>query len=435
MTYGEAVKFLYDLEGFGIKLGLDNVTRLLGRVGDPHLAFPAIHIAGTNGKGSTAAMLGSTLTAAGYKVGLYTSPHLVDFRERICIGGKKIPKARVVQYVEMIKPAVIELKCTFFESVTALGFLYFAEQGIDLAVVEVGMGGRLDATNVVKPLLTIITPIDYDHSEHLGRDLISIAREKGGIIKKGVELVTDGSQPQTADVLKEICRQVQAPFVDSSSTWDLGVPRFYRRFTSFYPKRSNTTPTPLRGFGKFPLVKLTLPGTHQMANVRLVLSACERLKFKHFNIKIDHIIEGLKKVRWPGRMQLVGENPLILLDVAHNPGGIKALRENLIQLFSYNKLILVFGVLKHKDYRGMIREMAPICDHVIPVEPQRKGALPSTELAREFSKCTLKVSPFKGVAKGFSYALGLASKDDLVCVTGSHFTVGEALQVIGIKCP
>ncbi|MBT3255759.1 MAG: bifunctional folylpolyglutamate synthase/dihydrofolate synthase, partial [Deltaproteobacteria bacterium] len=320
-AYESAIGYLFNLQKFGIKFGLSKTENLLRAFGNPHSGQNYIHIAGTNGKGSVATFMGSILQEAGYRVGMYVSPHLVRFTERFSINGEEISQGKTVELIDELRSAFNpDEPPTFFEAVTSMAILYFAREKTDIAIMEVGMGGRLDATNVITPLVTGITNISMEHQEYLGNTLSHIAREKAGVIKRGVDVVTAVTQPRIIDQLQAVAEERGAPF---------------RRVGRDVKYRS--TPSGLHFFGQSRNIKglrLGLRGIHQARNAALALGMLERIETKGFPHTANQIQEGLKKADWPGRMQIIRENPTILLDGAHNAAAIRALGRSIGSDFS-----------------------------------------------------------------------------------------------------
>ncbi|MCP4666082.1 MAG: bifunctional folylpolyglutamate synthase/dihydrofolate synthase, partial [Deltaproteobacteria bacterium] len=355
-TYQDAVQYLYDLQKFGIKFGLSKTSNLLKTFGDPHKGRKYVHIAGTNGKGSVAAFVASILKEAGYKVGLYTSPHLVRFTERFRINDVEIPREKAARLIAEVRDAFRqEEPPTFFEATTAMALLYFARENTDIAIMEVGMGGRLDATNVIIPLVSAITNISMEHQFYLGHRLLDIAGEKGGIIKKGVGVVTGVTQRPVIRLFESIAGGKKAPL------WRLGRDIRYR-----------TTESGFHYYGtrrRLNNLSLGLTGMMQSRNAALALGLVERLEEKGFAISSAHIKEGLKSVMWSGRMHLFSEGPAVLLDGAHNPAAMRALARSIQEGFRYRRLILVIGVMEDKEIGRVLDGIVPISDYVIYTRP------------------------------------------------------------------
>ncbi len=322
--YGDTLGYLFGLQRFGIKLGLANISALLKHLGNPHAGLRAVHIAGSNGKGSTAAFLSTILSRGGYRLGLYTSPHLIDFTERIRVNGVPITEEKVVQLTEQIRRVVEQMErggelwpvddssslppnfdprkatITFFEFTTAMAFLYFREAGVEVAVLETGMGGRLDATNVIDPLLSLITPVSLEHQQYLGKSLLQIAAEKAGIIKPGRPLLTTALQPGVVSLFEKKCREAKSPFY----AWgrDFRGRRLGPGLMSFQGRHH-----------RWPKLPLGLAGRHQTLNASLALAAAEVLMEKGFSLEEKHLREGLAETKWPGRLELIGDSPRIIL--------------------------------------------------------------------------------------------------------------------------
>lgn len=330
--FNQLLEYLYDLQRLGIKVGLEHTKQLLAECGNPQNHFRSIHLAGTNGKGSTAAMIASVLKEEQYKVGLYTSPHLIRFNERIRVNGEPIDDESIVDFVDEYKSSIENIKSTFFEATTALAFSYFKEQKVDIAVIETGLGGRLDSTNVLKPEVTVITPITADHTEILGNDLETIAFEKGGIIKEGIPLVLAEQGPQVERVILDIASERKAEV-------------FYCR--NRFMKDIMLTSTGTEFFWKGKKFKTALIGEHQAINGSL---AIEAIKILNNNIKYLPINNGLGNTHWPGRLQLLSKTKPIYYDVAHNPHGIEVLLETLNKIFSKKPIgIMVLKADKELD--------------------------------------------------------------------------------------
>lgn len=410
MSYQGSLKFLTNLEKRGINMDLGPVSRLLARLGNPHRAYATIHIGGTNGKGSVAAMLASILRAGGYRVGLYTSPHLVDFRERIRIDDRLIPKEDVIECIDDIRRSMCE-DITYFEMATVMAFLYFQRCRVDVAVAEVGMGGRLDATNCVDPELSIITNISLEHQQYLGRRLTEIAWEKGGIIKEQCPLITGVRQQQVIALLEEMARHKGAPFMREGKDFKVrygGGGKF-----SYYGMHRC-----------FRNLSLPLTGRHQVDNAALALAATEILQEKGFLLPPESAAQGIADTRWEGRLERLSADPRVIVDGAHNPAGMAALCRALRSDFSYERLIVVFGVMNDKHYVTMLRMLSGMADRVIMTEPEVTRSLPAGRLSRLARTCTVPAEVIKNPREALLHAVELAGANDLVCVTGSLYLVG-----------
>ncbi len=404
MTYAEAIQFLYGLKMFGAKFGLETTRRLAKLAGDPQDKLRFIHVAGTNGKGSTCAMLESIYRAAGLRVGMFTSPHLVSFRERIQINRQLIPEPDVVRLVELLRTTNQEPEATLFEFATVMALKYFAEQNCDLVVWETGLGGRLDATNIVTPLASVITNIAYDHQQWLGDTLEKIAAEKAGIIKPGIPVLTATDAPEALAVIRKIARENNAPLMLAMANDD--------------KTRLAGTPAP------------PLPGEHQKRNAALALATVELLQQK-IPVAAEKIRNGLKKVNWPGRMQLIQrpDGRRILLDGAHNVAGAEALRATLEKHFAGTRPALIFGALQDKNWPDICRVLAPLAEKIytVPVASERTADANTLATAFRSAHPAAEVSALESL----STALNACQDDPLVVITGSLYLVGEALERLG----
>lgn len=414
MTYHATLSYLYGLQKFGIKFRLANISYLLATLNHPQKNLPCIHIAGTNGKGSTSAFIASMLSYAGYRVGHYTSPHLINFTERIKINTCEISKKDVVRLTTLLrkKEKAIE-SITFFEFVTAMALCYFAEQKVDVAVIEVGMGGRLDATNVVSPLVSIITNIAREHEFYLGNSLTKIAKEKAGIIKKKSVVITGATQPRVLSLFIKRCYALHVPL------YQLGKD-FLLTKTSLNVYQYHGLRHSLQG------IKIGLVGDHQTKNASLALAAIEILNEKGYYIDDSKALQGLRYVSWPGRLETVHHLPCVLLDGAHNPAAMESLRQALLQHFVFKKLILVLGIMADKNIKGMMNIIVPIADKVILCTPHLDRAASTHLLSQLLDDYNVSYHQVEEVRDAIRYALSIAHPQDVICVTGSLFTVGEA---------
>ncbi len=408
--------YLEGLKRRGIQLGIGPISRLLDRLDNPQDEYKTVLIGGTNGKGSTAAVLSSILAKEGMQVGLYTSPHLCDFRERIRVNGRMIEEEMLCSLIDEIREKANE-NITYFEYATALAFRYFSQCKVDIAVVEVGMGGRLDATNLVSPEVSIITNISLEHQEYLGGDLKSIAREKGGIIQEGGVCITASTRRKVIDTLQDICLQKGAVLYRIGR--DMRVRRSAKGGFSYY------------GINKrYHGLTLSLTGRHQITNAALALAAVDLLTGKGMGIGDTSVIEGLRDVRWEGRLELVSRDPRIVLDGAHNPAGIATLCKSLVSDFSYRRLIVVFGVLRDKDYAGMLKRLLPLADILILTRPKEERAAPAEDLLSTTSPYHDHIEVVEDSEEALARARSLAGGDDLICVTGSLYLVGEIKRAV-----
>ncbi len=413
----DAIKFLFDLELFGIKLGLENISALCRSLGNPQSRFPSVHIAGTNGKGSTAAILESILLAAGYRVGLYTSPHLSRFNERIRVNRQEIPDLYIENFVKKVRPQAEESKATFFEVTTALAFQYFADEKVDIAVIETGLGGRLDATNILTPKVSVITGIDFDHTDRLGTDLASIAREKAGIIKPETPAVIGKLEPEASAVIVETAIQKGVSLISAPAATRLRFLDGGWRGSRFGVSEE---------FSPSGEIFLNLPGRHQGENLASALTAVDALRQSGFNISSDACKTGAATVFWPARLELISESPAVVLDVAHNPGAAVRLTESLKQLWK-GKIAFLIGILGDKDHGRFLEAVLPIAFRFWFVRPDSKRALAPVKLEQAVgSKTPSEV--IQDPAGAFWKAYAELEPEELLVVTGSHYVVGSVLD-------
>ena len=425
MPYQETIDYLFGLQKHGIKFGLSNSRRLMGLMGDPHLRFRSVHIAGTNGKGSTAAFLAGMLLAAGHRVGLYTSPHLVSFTERIRINNIPVTEDRVIGLAERVRTRYESLPAaeggaltpTFFEVTTAMAFTCFAEERVDVAVVEAGMGGRLDATNVIMPMVSVITNIDVEHTEYLGDTIEKIAGEKAGIIKPGVPVVTGAVQPEAIAVIERMAAAAGSP-----------VHRMPNDFGAAPRSAGPEQAFDYRGIGtRLVDLRIGMRGQHQIGNACLALAAAECVGKGGMAVPDAAIRTGLANTVWEGRLERVAERPDIFLDGAHNPASARVLADAVRELRQgYRRLVLVIGVLMDKDCRGIVSQLAPLADRIIVTKPHYSRALDVRSLAAELGAFPGRVDSAETVAEAIGLARQGAAENDLILITGSLYTVGDA---------
>ena len=413
-SYKESVSWLFGLQKYGIKFGLSKTTNLLQAFGNPHHNQRYIHIAGTNGKGSVGAMLEAILLKAGLKVGFYTSPHLVSFTERFRINREFITKDNAASIIREVYEAINHKEPpTFFEFTTAMTLLYFFREDVDIGIIEVGMGGRLDATNVISPMVSIITNIDLDHQHFLGDTLSAIAKEKGGIIKKGVDLVTGVEQASVVKLFASLCKQKGAPFRR------VGRDARYRRL-----------PSGLLGYyglyDRFTNLTLGLKGRFQYRNAAVALLTLEILKRKGITISDEAIHLGLADPLWPGRLEEVASRPTIILDGAHNPSAMRSLAHAIGNDLNFENLILVVGIMGDKDIKHILAEIVPLAHRVIYTRPAYYRAANPQYVMKVARECGKDGEVHIPLSKAIERARTMAGKRDLIVITGSLFTVGEA---------
>jgi dihydrofolate synthase/folylpolyglutamate synthase len=471
LTYKEALDYIYSFTDYEKKsayryapehFDLGRMERLTALLDNPQQRFKAIHIAGTKGKGSTAAMIASILRAAGYKTGLYTSPHLHTFRERIRLDGQLISEEAVADLIERLQPQVRQIEdLTTFEIMTALAFLYFAEEEVDLAVLEVGMGGRLDATNIVTPLVAVITSLSYDHTLYLGNTLPLIAREKAGIIKDGAVVVSAPQSPEAMAVIEEVCQERGALLFRIGEQWTWQGEEANLEGQSFTVHLNNPgawsgdhrpsgawsgdlRPSgawsgDLRPSGRRVYDFLShgahrhrywvpLLGEHQLVNATTAVAVAELLPGLGVHISEEAIAQGLRQVRWPGRLEVLSRAPFLVVDGAHNADSAHKLAAALRKYFQYERLFLIFGASLEKDVDGMLRELLPLADRVIVTQAQHPRATAVQPLREELLARGYEPLSSNSVAEALDCALRLAQERDLICATGSLFVVAEVRE-------
>jgi len=405
---------------------LRHVEELLNRMGNPQLAARTIHIAGTKGKGSVAAMIAQVLSSSGYKTGLYTSPHFHTLRERITIDGNLISEAEFAATMAEVKPFIESMKkdttfrqLTYFEALTALAFAYFQKKHVDFQVLEVGLGGRLDATNVVaNPAVCVITSISLDHTQILGDSLEEIAREKAGIIKHGCWAVISPQPKEAASVITGICRQKKAKVVQVSKD------------VHWHKTGGDLSHQSLLIMGTKSRYQVSIPllGDFQLENAATAVAALEILSSEGFAISADNIAQGLAQVKWPGRFQILQQQPTVLIDGAHNVASMRRLVSNIKAYFPDKRISLVFGTSCDKDIPGIISELVSLSPQVIVTQSSHSRAAPPSTLVAEFAKRSIEPEIRETVTEAISRALSLADKTDIICITGSLFIVAEALD-------
>ena len=442
------------------KFDLAHMRVLLREMGHPEGSFPSVLIAGTNGKGSTSATLASILLASGLKTGLYTSPHLMRINERIRINNVEITDdefARLHGEADRVAEGLVEKHelpwhPSFFEMMTAIAFAYFAQERVEIAVLEVGMGGRLDATNVVEPLVSVITDISLDHQKFLGNTVAEIAREKAGIIRPGGVVVTLAQQPEANDVIGNTILELNAmgvnaaqyvPPVSPGSTQYLVPSTQKELLTARFAKKSAENVEsafyryPLQVLGKQILVESPLVGRHQLRNVALAIAAAEEVGNKGLaGITAESIERGIRETRWPGRFQVfpgAGGSPEIVLDVAHNPAGAWALRSALSERYDDRPLIFVFGAMRDKAISEMAEILFPLAERVIATRPENPRAASPEEIQQAGGRTGAEIETVADVSAAFHRARSLARSEAVVVVTGSIYLVGEVTQILGAQ--
>jgi len=421
MNFKESMDWLNGFQKFGMKLGLERIIRICSELDNPQNNYKVIHVGGTNGKGSVCKFLESILISNGYSVGVYTSPHLQNFSERIVVNGEEISEDDVVTLIKKIKPVIEKISKkddspTYFEIVTAMTFQCFSDKKIDFAIVEVGLGGRYDATNIVEPLVTVITNVSLEHKNVLGKKIENIAFEKAGIVKNNIPVVT-GAGGKALEVIEKIANEKNAPInLVSNHDWerfncDLDGQEFH-----------------FKGFLKDYDVRTSLIGKYQGENIGLTLAVVEILQMNGCYISDESILDGISKTVYIGRMEIIGRDPIILLDGAHNPKGMEKLVEALNNDFKFENLILVIGILSDKDIKSILSMIIPLANVIVVTKSKNTRACDPIILKNMIKALGYdnEVIDKEDVSSAVKYAKSIAEKNDLVCVTGSLFTVGEA---------
>jgi dihydrofolate synthase/folylpolyglutamate synthase len=421
MKEDEAISWLYSYSKYGSKLGLERITTLLDLLENPHHSIQTIHVTGTNGKGSVCRFLGSILSQAGFKTGVYLSPHLERFSERMVIDGVEISDNDFGKLINIIKPIVKTLEekgdiPTFFEIVTAIAFLYFKKAKVDYAVIEVGLGGRFDATNVIQPLASVITNISLEHTQYLGDDVTSVAYEKAGIIKSNTPVITAAFH-EALQVIEAIAKEKQSSITKIT-------PEIWERTSSSLDRQEFY----IKGTLKEYQLQTSILGEFQGENLAVTIHTIEQLQLMGIFITENDIQKGIASSENPGRMEIISSNPLLFLDGAHNPAGMKMLTESMKKDFQYARLFVVIGILKDKNIVEMLKSICSIATEIIFTKSENPRACEPERL-----KNLARKSGFTGestitatISDAVTTALNSAQKTDIICVTGSLFTVGEA---------
>lgn len=430
MNYNQALEYIYRAYKFGSKLGLENITDLLNRLGNPQYKFKYIHVAGTNGKGSVTSMIAHILHEAGYKVGMFTSPYLENFTERIQINLKEMPREDLGAVTEIVKEKVEEMVAegrnhpTVFEIITAIGLVYFAKQQVDMAVVEVGLGGRFDATNVVdKPLLSVITSIGFDHMDVLGNTLGEIAFEKAGIIKPGRPVVTYPQLSEAISVLRQVSKDRNALLYE------------------VFPDQINVKESSLEGnFFDFRYknreykdLRLNLIGEHQLLNAATALTAIEVVRGLGVLVPETSIYQGLARTKWPGRLEKVYQNPLIIIDGAHNAAGASALADTISKYFDKEEVTLVLGILNDKEVDAVVSKVCPLAHTTVTTKPDNPRAMDPEQLSSKALEYCDRVITEPKIPDAIDKAIDIAGHQGVVLICGSLYLAGTARTHIKSK--
>ncbi len=419
MTNFKQVKeFLYTRRASKLKLGLENIRRLLELLDYPQKNFSSIQITGTNGKGSTVAMLESILRQAGYRSGRLTSPHLVNMMERIQFMGNSITEKEVIDILNTLQTLILATGTSFFEIITAMAYIFFTQKKCEIAVLETGLGGRLDATSTSDPIMTIITDIGFDHTKTLGRTLKSIAYEKAGVWKSSAPCVCGVNSSRVRGYLREYSREKNIPIQFTADSVKLTKVAVTSEGTTF----SAETPQ-----SRYENLYLNLIGEHQMSNAAVSLLAVDELRKQGWKISNETVKMGLNKVDWPGRLQILGRNPIQLIDAAHNLMGFKTLVKA-FDLFTYKNLIFVFGVLRDKEYRAMLNLVAPLTEKIFLTYPRISRAVEPEKIAAFSETREWNFEIERDINKAWSKAVNCATPEDMVCAAGSIYFIGDILK-------
>ena len=418
MNISEALKYLYDLQFFGMKLGLDNISSLCESLGNPQNNYLSVHVAGTNGKGSTCACLDAIFREAGLKTGLYTSPHIHHFSERIRINGKPISEDDVIRYTDQLRPYIDRLNATFFEAATAMAFRYFSDERIDIGIIETGLGGRLDATNIITPDVSVITNVDLDHTEHLGDTKSKIAVEKGGIIKTGVPVITGDPDPAIVSILKNIADGQSSPFYSIDDFVKIINPHVSVYGSSFdaefyFPD----------SMIRYDNLMIPFIGEHQMRNAAMAVLAV--LLQQRFTVPEETVRQGLRNAWIKGRTEWLSPN--ILMDAAHNPASFAALKKIIENVFrwEFKTIYMIIGMLADKDIPACVDILNGAADQFLTVTPNNLRAYEAERLAEKFRKINQPVSSYDSVDEAVRKAKKKMESNDLLIITGSHFVLSE----------
>lgn len=429
MTYEETISYIHSTLKFGSVLGLSRIEKLLEFLDNPHKKIKCIHIAGTNGKGSTTAMISEILINAGYKVGMYTSPFIEEFEERIQINKVNIPKEKLCSIIEKVKEAAEKVQKesleypTEFEIITCAAFLYFYIEKIDYAVVEVGLGGRFDATNVIDPILTVITSISYDHMNVLGDTLGKIAYEKAGIIKEGVPVILYPQTKEANDIINDVAKNKNAEVINVSEN---SVNYIENEVTGSKYLQHIVIKTLKNEYD----IRLSLLGTHQILNCGVAVYAVEKLKDMGIKIEKENILNALLNVKWKGRLEVLSTNPFVLIDGAHNIDGIMKLNESIHTYFKYNRIILILGILADKQVENMVKVITKDAYKVITVAPNNDRAETAENLCNIVKKYNINCEWEQEYDKAYDKAVSYYDKGDLILVCGSLYMIGDMRKVI-----
>jgi len=432
-AYQRTLDYLYSFVDYSLtrslryspeKFDLGRMHRFVEMLGSPHAQYPIVHVAGTKGKGSTSAMIAEVLQTAGYKVGLYTSPHMIDFSERIQVNRVPVSHKELVDLVEKLKPAVEVIEqLTTFELTTAAAFLYFAQEKVDIAVIEVGLGGRLDATNVVDPLVSVITSLSMDHMNVLGDTLEKIAAEKGGIIKPGKPVIVAHQKPEAISVLRKIAMERHSPMTYVDDAWTVDSIAHTLQGQTIEIKALMDRSEPIQ-------FSLSLHGEHQAHNALTAFCVLDFLRHKGYKFNVEQIQKGFAKVVWPGRFEILQTNPMVIIDSAHNIDSCEKLAQTVRDYLPGRDVILIFGASEDKEVKGMLQALAPIAGRALitqSIHPRSFDPLALTEIARDYFKQVEAAVPLEEAVKK---AIDQIDKGGVILITGSIFVAAGARQYL-----
>lgn len=417
--YTRTYDFLCSLDRFGILLGLENITKLLEKLGNPQHSFPVVHVGGSNGKGSTAAMLNSVLRRTGLRTALYTSPHLNDFRERIRLNGTMVAKEAIIESAAKVREIYDPERTTFFEFTTAMALDCMAEFKPDLAIIEVGLGGRLDATNTVKPLVVIISDISREHEDYLGIGIESVAREKAGIIKPGASLITGATRTKAKEVILGTAQRAGVPAKLFGRDF-VGMRTGPQRFT--YASAGLVIQD----------LHVSMPGGHQIKNAAMACAAVEELVRVGYLIREDDVRNGIAETKFPGRFELLRRSPDVIIDGAHTPESMRLLKHTMGQVYPGVRPLVLTGMLREKNWREMIRLLASIAKEVVCVAPLGNRALDPRELTQVLKDQEIRATAFHSIDAGLHSLLEKAFADDVILAAGSLYMIGPVRRACGI---
>lgn len=428
VSYKKCTDYLFDLERVGIKYDLNNIRALLKFIGNPEKKLKTVHIAGTNGKGSVASIINSALIESGINTGLYTSPHISDFRERILINGEMISKDYVIEFTNRMYNLIEKIKPSFFEVSTAMAFEYFSKNEVDIAVIETGLGGRLDSTNVLKPIVSVITGIAIDHTEYLGNTIESIAGEKAGIIKKGIPCVAGCMDKKALGVIKRKCKKENSKLYYAEDIWQVSTGKCFEEYTKLRINRKSAR-------NNFVELEYPVPGKYQSHNIKTAFSALDMIGMSEgISFREEHIKSGIKHLifnsKFFGRFQKVGDSPKIIIDVSHNTQGIKNIKE-ILKNYKYKNLYVIFGMMRDKEYKKCLRELEKLDAKTILTKPDYKRA-EEPEILFKSVRQKEKFGISENIQSALKYLKKSVNKGDLILVTGSFFLVSEFVKIQSI---